>query len=132
MKVAIPIWSGRVSTVFDFAHRLLLVEFDGSDEMGRSELPLHGSFAIMRAKRLSHLGVEVLICGAISRPLARMVASQGIEIIPFISGTVSEVLNAYLNGQLADPRFCLPGCRPGAGRHRQKGHCFHGGRENRK
>lgn len=127
MKVAIPVWSDQVSTVFDFARHLLLVKLDEGKEISRGELRIQEGSPIFRAKRLSRLGVEVLICGAISRPLARIVASHGIEIIPFISGTVNDVLNAYLTGRLADPRFCLPGCRPGAGREWMRRHRFRRG-----
>ncbi len=128
MKVAIPVWSDQVSTVFDFARHLLLVELDDGNEIGRSKHPFQEGSPIFRAKKLSRFGVEVLICGAISRPLARIVASHGIEIIPFVSGTVNDVLNAYLTGRLADSRFCLPGCRPGTRRDWRKKHRFTSGR----
>ena len=128
MIVAIPVWSDQVSTVFDFAHHILLVELDGSNEIGRSEHPLQEGPPIFRANKLSRFGAEVLICGAISRPLARIVASHGIKIIPFVSGTVNDVLNAYLTGRLADSRFCLPGCRPGDRKDWRRRHRFSGGR----
>lgn len=128
MMVAIPVWSDQVSTVFDFARHILLVELDGGTEISRSEHPFQEGPPIFRAKKLSRFDVEVLICGAISCPLARIVASHGIEIIPFISGTVNDVLNAYLTGRLADSRFCLPGCRPGARRDWRRRHRFSGDR----
>ncbi|MCK4727856.1 MAG: NifB/NifX family molybdenum-iron cluster-binding protein [Desulfobacterales bacterium] len=109
MKVAIPAWAGQVSTVFDFAHSLLLVELHSGKEVGRSEIPLDEYPSILRAGILSRLGVKVLICGAISRSLATVVAGYGIEIIPFVSGMVDEVLDAYLTGRLAEARFLLPG-----------------------
>jgi predicted Fe-Mo cluster-binding NifX family protein len=109
MKVAIPAWAGQVSTVFDFARSLLLVELHRGKEVSRSEIPLDESPSISRAGALSHLGVKVLICGAISRSLATVVTGYGIEIISFVSGMVDEVLDAYLTGRLADARFLLPG-----------------------
>ncbi len=115
MKVAIPAWAGQVSTVFDFAHTLLLVELHGGKEISRSEISLHEYPSILRAGALSRLGAKVLICGAISRSLATVVARYGIEIIPFVSGFVDEILDAYLTGQLADARFFLSGCSPGGG-----------------
>lgn len=35
MKIAIPIWNGYVSSVFDFAHRLLLLEIQNGSLDGR-------------------------------------------------------------------------------------------------
>lgn len=40
MKIAIPVWKGNVSSVFDFAHKLLLVELENGAEKSRRELPL--------------------------------------------------------------------------------------------
>lgn len=109
MKVAIPVWAGQVSTVFDFARSLVLVELHGGKEVSRSEIPLDEGPSISRAGILSRFGVKVLICGAISRSLATVVAGNGIEIIPFVSGMVDEVMDAYVTGRLAEDRFLLPG-----------------------
>ena len=62
-----------------------------------------------RARRLEALGVSVLICGAISRSLAERLANSGIELIPFVSGPVEEVLAAYFTGELDSGAFLLPG-----------------------
>jgi predicted Fe-Mo cluster-binding NifX family protein len=54
----------------------------------------------LRAKRLFELGIEVLICGAISDFLARMIEAYGIHMVAFVSGNVHEVLEAYLQDKL--------------------------------
>ena len=96
MKVAIPAWAGRVSTVFDFAQRLLVLDLDHAEEVSRIEVPLDEGPSILRAKILSSLGVEVLICGAISRPLAGLVRRSGIQIIPFVTGKIDDVVDAFV------------------------------------
>jgi predicted Fe-Mo cluster-binding NifX family protein len=110
MRIAIPTWQGRVSPVFDTAQRLLVVELHNGDETGRTEQDLGRLFPPQRAVRLKELGVDVLICGAISRPLAGVIAASGIELVPFVSGECPDVLTAYLGGELAQPRFMMPGC----------------------
>jgi predicted Fe-Mo cluster-binding NifX family protein len=65
-----------------------------------------------RANRLTELGVELLICGAISRPLAAILLDLGMQLIPLVSGPVEEVLAAFLGDHLDEPRFLLPGCAP--------------------
>ena len=125
MKIAIPIWNGLVSSVFDFAHQLLVVDVEGRTERSRSEISLGQESMPQRIAKLVDSSVDVLICGAISRPLASMLMASNIEVIPFVSGPVDEVLNAYFDGRLAEPRFLQPGCWPGArkrfcrGRRRQ-------------
>ena len=126
-KIAIPIWKDRVSTVFDFSNRLLVVELEGNQELSRSEIDISAGLPISRARRLSQLGVSVLICGAISQQLAALVASVGIQIIPLVSGSVDKVLSAYLSGQLINGRFLLPGYLPGARKRWRHGRGFHGG-----
>ena len=114
MRIAIPILDSCVSPAFDFSRRLLLVEFEDGREARRSEAVLVPESSVQRAGRLRDLEVNTLICGALSRDLARSVTGAGIEILAYVSGPIDEVLKAYITGQLADPRFALPGCWPGA------------------
>ena len=110
-KIAIPEWQGQVSTVFDFAGKLLLVDIEGQKEINRSEITLPEEPTLQRVIRLQNISVDVLICGAISQPLASMIAGSDIEILPDISGRIDEVLNAYLAGRLTEQRFSMPGCK---------------------
>jgi len=114
MKIAIPIWNGFVSSVFDFAHRLLLVDIENGREVNRREVDLKTESLPQRAGSLKNLGVDVLVCGAISRSLVDMIAASGIQVLPFVTGRVSEVLQAYTTGQLVQPQFAMPGFWPGA------------------
>jgi predicted Fe-Mo cluster-binding NifX family protein len=114
MKIAIPVWNGFVSSVFDFAHKLLLVDIKNGREINRSEVDLKAESLLQRAGNLKNLGVDVLICGAVSRALADMIAASGIQVLPFVTGRVAEVLQGYLTGRLVQPQFAMPGFWPGA------------------
>jgi len=114
MKIAIPVWNDCVSNVFDFAHRLLLVDIENAKVVNRSEVALKSQSFPQRAGNLKNLGVDVLICGAISRALATMITASEIEVLAFVTGRVDDVLEAYLTSQLAKPQFSMPGCWPGA------------------
>jgi len=114
MKIAIPVWNDNLSNVFDFAHRLLLVEIENAREVSRTEVPLQAESLPERVGRLKQLGVDVLLCGAISRALANMVTDSGIQVLPYVTGRVDDVLQAYLTGQLLQPQFTMPGYWPGA------------------
>ena len=131
MKIAIPIYNDSVSNVFDFAHKLLLVEIEDSKEANRSEVALESQSLPQRVGQLKSLGVDALVCGAISRVLANMVTSSGIQLLPYVTGRINDVLQAYLNGQLVQSQFTMPGCwsgaRKGFGR-RRRGYRWQGGR----
>jgi len=113
MKLAVPVWEGRVSHVFDFARKAIVVDLDGRIDSGRREVALleQGPAKIVR---LRQLGVDTLICGAVSRPLASLTSACGIRLLPYVTGTVEDVIEAFKNGQLGSPQFVQPGCWQGA------------------
>jgi predicted Fe-Mo cluster-binding NifX family protein len=124
MRLAIPVWNDRVSPVFDAASRLVLVDVEDGAERARREEALPESFLAQRAKRLAELGVTVLICGAISRPLAALLEASGINVLAWTAGPVNDVLQAYLAGGLPDARWMMPGCGGRGQRHRRgRGPC---------
>ena len=134
MKIAIPVWNDYVSNVFDFAARLLLVEIENGREANRAEVPLQAQSLPERAGKLKDLGVNVLVCGAISQALANMVTASGIEMLPFVTGRVDDVLQGYLTGQLVQPQFIMPGYWTGARRgfgRGGRGHRWRAGRGRR-
>ncbi len=129
MKIAIPIYNDSVSNVFDFAGKLLLVDIENGKEANRSEIALESKSLPQRVGQLKNLEVDVLVCGAISRALANMVTASGIKVLPYVTGSIDDVLQAYLTGQLVKPEFSMPGCWPGARkefRHKHGGRCGRG------
>jgi predicted Fe-Mo cluster-binding NifX family protein len=125
MIVAIPVWQGRVSPVLDVAGQLLIVEIHGSVENTRRHEALPDETPERRTQRLQSLGVETLICGAISRPLEALLAAGRIGVIPRICGDAEEVLQAFLSVRLQDDQFAMPGCC-GRNRRRNRGGCRKG------
>ena len=116
MKVAVTVWENTVSTVCDFSSRLLVFNVMGDEVKNRSFMPFETRILPERVNQLEALGVEVLLCGAISRPLERMIRASGVKVIPCLRGSIEEVIGAYLDGSLSDARFILPGFGQGAGR----------------
>jgi predicted Fe-Mo cluster-binding NifX family protein len=110
MRVAIAIWRDRISPVFDVSREILVLDIVGNAiekeafEMLENDNPVH------KISKLMGLHVGTLICGAISNLLAEMIASQGIEIIPFTCGKIPDVINAFIKSALPDKRFSMPGC----------------------
>ncbi len=122
--IAIPVWNDRVSTTFDFARKLLLVEADGGRDVSRKEVRFDNESIAEKARRMRDMGAKVVLCGAVSGPLAQAICQLGIQIIPYVSGQVDNVLAAHLCGRLTEPRFMQPGCRPGARKRWRHGQGF--------
>jgi len=110
MKVAIPTWEGKISPVFDVARNLLVVNIKGGAGVSRHKEAIPEMELAQRVKRIAGLGVDVLICGAISRPLEMMLISSGVRVIRHICGPVEEVLKELLSGQMTFKAFQMPGC----------------------
>jgi len=112
MKIAVSVWEGRVSPVFDTAARLLVLDAEETGEASRFEVFLDEQTCSRKCSRIQVLGVEVLICGAISRYFHGILTASGIRVIPWICVAASEVVNAYMDGTLSQPRYLMPGCQP--------------------
>jgi predicted Fe-Mo cluster-binding NifX family protein len=111
MKIAVPIWNEKVSPVFDTASRLLLINKNNLSKVERFEIYISEQDISKRCLLIQGLKVNVLICGAISRPFSMMLISTGVKIISGISGLAEEVLKAYLHGSLSNSKYLMPGCK---------------------
>jgi len=109
MKVALSVWRGRVAPVFDVSRELLCLDVVEQCVVALSTVPV--SEESSRERVLVLLGIETLICGAISAIYAQILEAQGIEVIPFVAGDVDEVISAFLDGELPSSRLAMPGCR---------------------
>jgi predicted Fe-Mo cluster-binding NifX family protein len=126
MKIAIPVWQGRVSPVFDVAGQLLLVELVEGVETSRCEHRLPDAEPQHRTALLLQLQVETLICGAISQPLEAQLTENGIRVLARLCGNVGDVLKAFVAGTLGDSQYAMPGCC-GERRRRHRRGCWRRG-----
>jgi predicted Fe-Mo cluster-binding NifX family protein len=108
--IAIPNCQGRVSPVFDVAARLVLVRLKGDAELERKDFVLFEKQADGIVRSLGELGIQVLICGAISQGLQLALERAGIRVLPQICGGLDSVITAYRSGTLGQPEFAMPGC----------------------
>jgi predicted Fe-Mo cluster-binding NifX family protein len=110
MKIALTVWEDRISPVFDAATTLLLAELEESGISEKHLAPLPPVSSLRLPETPQAMGVSVLICGAISEGHANRLASNGIELIPFVSGKTECILEAFVQGKPIVPAFSMPGC----------------------
>lgn len=124
MNLALAVWQGRISPVFDVSRSLCVVRLNAAGAVeSREEIALGAVAPPQRAALLAGLRIEVLICGAVSAPLAEMLMAAGIRTIPFVAGEAEAVLAAFRRGELPSPRYMQPGCRCGKRRCRRGRNC---------
>lgn len=103
-------WNGRLSPVLDVACQAEWVQADAGRIVSRETVTLPGSDLDGQAAALLALQPHVLICGAVSRPLAGRLTAAGIRLIPFRTGASEQVIEAWLQGRLTDETLLMPGC----------------------
>jgi predicted Fe-Mo cluster-binding NifX family protein len=111
MQVALTIWEGRISPVFDVSRQLLLLDVEQGAVRQRREASLDLPSAEQRIERLQELGVDTLVCGAISEPVHLELLYRGLKVFGFVAGEVEVVIAALLAGALPGPSLAMPGCR---------------------
>ena len=114
-KTAFAHWDGRIAPVFDVAESVLVVESEGDKLLSETEARMPSDTLAGKAASLGRLGVEALVCGAISKILLEIIAARGIRIVPFVAGELKMVIRAWLGGELSGPSFQMPGCGGGLG-----------------
>ena len=99
------------------------MDFADGSEITREEVGIDGNQPALRARHILELGVDTLICGAISMPLEALLTSANVRVLGRACGPVEEVLQAFMTGRLADDAFLMPGCcgRRGRARNRRRG-----------
>lgn len=115
MRIAIPLWQGRVSPVFDEASRILIVDVSRKQEQSCPQDVLISQNPFERAQLFGKLGVDLLICGMISKTQQAAIVSAGVRIIPHICGSIEDVIAAFLDGRIERGELRMPGC----GSHKQ-------------
>ena len=108
-RTAVPVFMGRVSPVLDTCTQLVVVESGGKDTIVRRTIPMKGGSLFKRARELHKLGIGVIICGAVSDVFFNLLHESDIELVRGIVGDVDDVIEAYCNGALGQPRFRMPG-----------------------
>jgi len=105
MRVAIPVFNGRISPVFDWTNTLVVIDFDRHRELRRETMSISGIPPLARPGHLQQLRVDVLVCGGISRQLCQLVEHQCISVFPWLSGELDAVLEQVVAGEaaVADP-----------------------------
>jgi len=112
MKIAMPVWEDKISPVLDTASRLLVVDLKAGGDMSRFEIYLDERDLTKRCLRITGLGVDTLICGAVTRHFSDMLRALGVDLITGISGQPDDVLHACFEGRLAHSKYLMPGSSP--------------------
>ncbi len=122
MKIALPVWENRMAPVFDAADQWILCQAEDKSWRVEAVKDFHSSLPERKVQELIDQDLSLLICGAIPYRLERFLTESGCGVISFVTGETDEVLQAWMENRLDDPRFRMPGCRGDRGRGKGRRH----------
>jgi predicted Fe-Mo cluster-binding NifX family protein len=111
MKAALSIWEGRMSPVFDVARQALVLTIENGVVSSRQTESIEAPAPAAKVARLLALGINTLVCGAISRPLHHDLTAKGVNVIAFVAGEIEAVVSSFIAGKLPSETLSMPGCR---------------------
>ena len=113
MKVAIPKSRRRIAPLFEVAERFLIVDLDRSPTGHARPWRIWRTGDLLideKCRALRAEGVEVLLCGALSKAWERYLIELGIEVHPFLLGNIDDILATFeQEGAAGMYRQTMPG-----------------------
>jgi predicted Fe-Mo cluster-binding NifX family protein len=106
---AVPVFNGRVSPVLDCCTQFYMLKAIEKKGTAARILPVKGGSIFERISEIKKLGIQVIICGAVSESFYNLLRETDIKVVCGITGAIDEVVAAYRTGTLGDARFRMPG-----------------------
>jgi predicted Fe-Mo cluster-binding NifX family protein len=111
MKAALTVWNGRVSPVFDVCREAVVLTIENGTVAALSRESIDTPSASLKIDRILNLGIDVLVCGAISESVHRELCARSVTVYGFVAGEIEQVIDALLAGSLPGNALSMPGCR---------------------
>lgn len=113
MKIAIPKCRRRIAPLFEVAERFLIVDLNRSLIGYTNPLRTWRADDLLideKCRALRAEGVQVLLCGALSKTWERYLVELGIEVHSFLLGNVDDTLAIFLReGAAGMYHLAMPG-----------------------
>lgn len=110
LKIAVTIWGNRISPVFDASANLLVADIENNIVMNKTFKAISPDTPETLVSLLRHMGVTVLICGAISEKASGTIVENKIKLISFITGNTDRFLESFAHKKGIEKVFMMPGC----------------------
>ena len=127
MKIAITVWNGRISPLFDSASNVCIYEGSSEADFSKQHISFADHSAEAKADILLQSGIDLLICGAVSCDAERILSQKGIAVYAYLSGEADEIIKTISSNKPIYEKFAMPGCA----RKRQCGRMRHRCGKNR-
>ena len=99
--LAVPVFQNRISPLMDVSNRYMIYETEDGEIKQKIDISLNTEGQPQRVEKLKDIGVNTIICGAVSGYMAHIVGEKGMRLLPMIYGPIDEVIDRYLENSLA-------------------------------
>ena len=127
MKIAITVWNGRISPLFDSASNVCIYRSSIEADFSKQLISFADQSAEAKADILLQNRIDLLICGAVSCDAERILSQKGIAVYAYLSGEADEIIRMIKTNSPLYEKFAMPGCT----RKRQCGKMRHRCGKNR-
>ncbi len=98
--LAIPKFGERISPRLDYAESLLLVTVESNTIIKKENIKIIAHSNLERINLIIRLAPDIVICDGISDLTHTKLLEKNIKVIPWIHGTIKEVLKNYFDGKM--------------------------------
>lgn len=109
MKICLALYGNRLASLFENANQLKMYEYNHQEILPAGELWMPESGSSQKISAMLACGVNILICGGLSRSTKQFLSNSEICVWDWIRGQTEEVLQAWKNGSLDE--ILMPGCK---------------------
>jgi predicted Fe-Mo cluster-binding NifX family protein len=120
MRLAIATENGKVSPHFGHCEMFTIVDIENEILKSKEELSSAHNDCGSLPQLLGEKGVQCIITGGIGGRPMQLFSTKGIKVVPGVSGTIDEVIAAYIAGNLQPGNnLCDGGCHDEGNCHNQ-------------
>jgi predicted Fe-Mo cluster-binding NifX family protein len=109
VKVAIPRLGESIAPCFEYSASFAIFTIKDGHVVDQIDFPVCSNDPFDRVRLLRDQQVNTIICGGVMERYEDLLKASGIQVISWVSGTIEDLLNLFLRGQL------VPGSRHGQG-----------------
>ena len=120
MCIALATFGDKIASLFESSDQFVIFRSAPYKIDDSETIPIKNNSPNELINLLKQHDVKIIICGAISGCMRRLLDANKIQVIPWITGDVKSVIDALLFNRLNTPSFVMPGCR--AKRRQGRGH----------
>ena len=111
MSLALATYKNRIASLLESSDKFIIIQsplynIDESKSVAIKKNTFNELLQILKNNN-----VTVLICGAINGCMRQLLEAQNIQVIPWITGDIEGVVDAYHSNSLFSSSFTMPGCR---------------------